>query len=56
LIQARDGPAQCSAVIGVELQDHSNGELRSSSETLGGTQQLQALDDALVQFDQFVFR
>jgi hypothetical protein len=28
LIQTRDGPAYCSAVIGVEVHDHSDGELR----------------------------
>ena len=49
------GPADRPAVIGVELHDHPHGELSKLSETPRGTQQLQALDDAPVELDQFVF-
>jgi hypothetical protein len=55
LIQTRDRPGYRSAVIGVELHEHSNGTPSKLSETPGGTQKLKALDDAPVQFDQFVF-
>jgi hypothetical protein len=55
LIQTRDGPEHRPAVIGVELHNHSNGEPSKLSETLGGTQKLQTLDDAPVQFDEFIF-
>jgi hypothetical protein len=55
LVQTRDRPGYGSAVIGVELYDHSNGKPSKLSETPGGTQKLKAFDDAPVQFDQFVF-
>jgi hypothetical protein len=55
LVQTRDRPGDGAAVIGVELHDHTNGKPSKLSETPSGTQKLKALDDASVQFDQFVF-